>query len=169
MNKSFKSDLSLTFFFSGKIPGLHQIPNAACHKHQHKKTSRNIHDDASYVSMAYAFSWTVFVHINFGVVLAFWNFFKGFIYTVMLFHHILNTRSQLGRSTFEEYSNVGISQRPYNLKLLVCTFIRFFTVMKNYFLYSTSSFFQVFNQTSVGIYHWKALYTSVDVKHEMQH
>ena len=51
MNESFKPDLSLTFFFSRKIPGLPQIPNAACHKHQHKKTSRNIHDDASYVSM----------------------------------------------------------------------------------------------------------------------
>ena len=168
MNKSFKSDLSLTFFFSGKIPGLHQIPNAACHKHQHKKTSRNIHDDASYVSMAYAFSWTVFVHTNFVVVLAFWSFFKGSIY-VMLFHHILNTRHHHARSTFEEHSNVVISQRPYNLKLFVCAFIKFFTVIKNYSLYSTSSIFQVFYQTSVGIYLWKALYTSVDTKHEMQH
>ena len=51
MNESFKPDLSLTFLFSGKIPCLHQIPNTACHNHQHNKTSRNVHDDAGYFSM----------------------------------------------------------------------------------------------------------------------
>ena len=150
MNKSFKTDLSLTSFFSGKIPGLHQIPNAACYKHQHKKTSRNIHDDASYVSMVYAFSWTVFVHINFGVF-AFWNFVKKFISTEMFFHHILNTWYLQGKSSFGGYSKVVLSQCPYKLELFVCVVIKLFTAMKNYFLYSISSVLQVFDETFFGI------------------
>ena len=138
-------NLFLTFVSSRKIPGLHEIPCTACHKYQHNNTKRNVHDNADCVSIVKAFSWTIFGYLNFGVVLAVWSFFIiGFISAVMFFHHFLDTFHQ-GRTTLSwlskySNSNVVLLQCPYKLELFECVGIKFFTGVKNYSLYSTSSF-----------------------------
>ena len=137
-------NLFLTFVSSGKIPGLHEIPCTACHKHQHNNTNRNVHENADYVSIVKAFSWTIFGYLNFGVLFAVWSFFIiGSMSSAMFFHHFLDTfhqgRTNLSWLSRYSNSNVVLLQCPYKLELFESVGIKFFTGVKNYSLYFMSS------------------------------